>query len=69
MNQLVGFMVGVGLCQGSALRPFLFVIVMDILTYEVSQEYLWTIMFAYNIVICSESMKQIEESLEREEES
>lgn len=62
-------MVGVGLYQGSALRPFLFVIVMDILIYEVSQEYLWTIMFADNIVICSESMKQIEESLEREEES
>lgn len=69
MNQLVGFMVRVGLCQGSALRPFLFVIVMDSLIYEVSQEYLWTIMFADNIVICSESMKQIEESLEREEES
>lgn len=40
-----GFHVGVGLLQGSALRPLLFVVAMDKLTDEVRQEFLWTMMF------------------------
>ena len=37
------FKVEVGLHQGSALSPLLFVMVMDRLTDEVSQESLWNI--------------------------
>ncbi|KAK3567231.1 hypothetical protein QTP86_015063, partial [Hemibagrus guttatus] len=55
----------VGLHQGSALSPFLFAIVMDQLSEEVRQESPWTMMFADDIVICSESRKQVEENLER----
>ena len=48
-----GFTVKVGLHQGSA--PFLFAIVMDRLTDEARQEAPWTILFADDIVICSET--------------
>lgn len=60
-----GFMVGVGLHEGSALSPFLLAIVRDRLTDEVRQESLWTAEFADDIVICSKSKGQVEESLER----
>ncbi|KAK3560770.1 hypothetical protein QTP86_019208, partial [Hemibagrus guttatus] len=59
------FKVEVRLHQGSALSPFLFAIVMDQLSEEVRQESPWTMMFADDIVICSESRKQVEENLER----
>ena len=58
------FKVEVGLLQGSALSPFLFM-VMDRLTDEVRQESPWTMMFTDAIVICSESREQVEEKLER----
>ncbi|MBN3293353.1 YSM6 protein, partial [Polypterus senegalus] len=55
----------VGLHQRSALRPFLFAMVMDRLTDEIGQESPWTVMFADDIVICSDSREQVEETLER----
>ncbi|KAK3525514.1 hypothetical protein QTP86_033482 [Hemibagrus guttatus] len=65
VGQTVEFNVEVGLHQGSALSPFLFAIVMDQLSEEVRQESPWTMMFADDIVICSESREQVEENLER----
>ncbi|KAK3541137.1 hypothetical protein QTP86_015723, partial [Hemibagrus guttatus] len=65
VGQTEEFKVEVGHHQGSALSPFLFAIVMDQLSEEVRQESPWTMMFADDIVICSESRKQVEESLER----
>ncbi|KAK3521075.1 hypothetical protein QTP86_006999 [Hemibagrus guttatus] len=65
VGQTEEFKVEVGLHQGSALSPFLFSIVMDQLSEEVRQESPWTIMFADDIVICSESREQVEENLER----
>ncbi|KAK3559018.1 hypothetical protein QTP86_000025 [Hemibagrus guttatus] len=60
VGQTEKFKVEVGLHQGSALSPFLFAIVMDQLSEEVRQESPWTMMFADDIVICSESREQVE---------
>ncbi|KAK3539988.1 hypothetical protein QTP70_019636, partial [Hemibagrus guttatus] len=65
VGQTEEFKVEVGLHQGSALSPFLFAIVMDQLSEEVRQESPWTMMFADDIVVCSKSREQVEESLER----
>ncbi|KAK3544826.1 hypothetical protein QTP86_027491, partial [Hemibagrus guttatus] len=65
VGQTEEFNVEVGLHQGSALSPFLFAMVMDQLSEEVRQESRWTMMFADDIVICSESREQVEENLER----
>ncbi|KAK3552184.1 hypothetical protein QTP86_005113 [Hemibagrus guttatus] len=65
VGQTEEFKVEEGLHQGSALSPFLFAIVMDQLSEEVRQESPWTMMFADDIVICSESREQVEENLER----
>ncbi|KAK3560369.1 hypothetical protein QTP86_006453 [Hemibagrus guttatus] len=65
VGQTEEFKVEVGLHQRSALSPFLFAIVMDQLSEEVRQESPWTMMFADDIVICSESREQVEENLER----
>ena len=43
----------------------MFAVVMDRLTDEVREESPWTMMFAEDIVICSESTEQVEEKLER----
>ncbi|KAK3556344.1 hypothetical protein QTP70_007095 [Hemibagrus guttatus] len=65
VGQTEEFNVEVGLHQGSALNPFLFAIVMDQLSKEIRQESPWTMMFADDIVIRSESREQVEENLER----
>ncbi|KAK3574608.1 hypothetical protein QTP86_011520 [Hemibagrus guttatus] len=65
VGQTEAFNVEVGLHQGLALSPFLFAIMMDQLSEEVRQESPWTMMFADDIVICSESREQVEENLER----
>ncbi|KAK3506797.1 hypothetical protein QTP70_028366 [Hemibagrus guttatus] len=65
VGQTEEFKVEVGLHQGSALSPFLFAIVMDQLSEEVRQESPWTMMFADDIVICSEIREQVEENVER----
>ncbi|KAK3519772.1 hypothetical protein QTP70_004293 [Hemibagrus guttatus] len=63
VGQTEEFKVEVGLHQGSALSPFLFAMVMDQLSEEVKQESPWTMMFADDIVICSESREQVEENI------
>ena len=59
-----GFDVKVGLHQGSALSPCLFAMVMDRMTDDIREEAPWTMMFADDIVICSESKEWLEQKLE-----
>ncbi|KAK3511151.1 hypothetical protein QTP70_032156 [Hemibagrus guttatus] len=60
VGQAEEFKEEVGMHQGSALSPFLFAMVMYQLSEEVRQESPWTMMFADDIVICSESREQVE---------
>ena len=53
----------VGLHQGSALSYGLFAMVMDRMTDDIREEAPWTMMFADDIVICSESKERVEEKL------
>ena len=59
------FNVKVGLLQRSALSPLLCAVVMDQLTGEVRNEAPWSMMFADDILLVSESRKEIEQDLER----
>ncbi|KAK3544399.1 hypothetical protein QTP86_010407 [Hemibagrus guttatus] len=61
VGQTEEFKVEVGLHQGLAL----FAMAIDQLSEEVGLESPWTMMFADDIVICSESREQVEENLER----
>ena len=54
------FEVKVRLHQGSALSPCLFAMVMDRMTDEIREDAPWTMVFADDIVICSESKEQVE---------
>ena len=56
--------VKVGLHQGSSLSPCLFAMVMDRMTDEIREEAPWTMMFADDIVICSQSKEHVEEKLD-----
>ena len=58
------FKVKVGLHQGSVLSPFLFAVIMDRLTDKVRKEPPWTMLFADDIVICEETRKVVERTLE-----
>ncbi len=53
-----------GLNQGSALSPCLFAMVMDRMADDIREEVPRTMMYADDIVICSESKEQVEETLE-----
>ena len=55
---------GEGGAASRALSPCLFALVMDRMTDEIREEAPWTMMFADDIVICSESKEQVEEKLE-----
>ena len=55
----------VGLRQGSALSPFLFAIITDVLTKDVWKDAPWDMMFADDVVLCRDDRVELEVSLER----
>ena len=59
------FEVRVSLHQGSALSPFLFAIIMDVLTKDVRKEAPWDMMFVDDVVLCREDKEELKVSLER----
>ena len=59
------FEVKVGLHQGSALSPLLFIIIMDVLAQEARTKPPWAMLFADDLVLVSETVEEVEEELER----
>ena len=59
------FEVKVGLHQGSALSPLLFIIIMDVLAEEARTKPLLAMLFADDLVLVSETAEEREEELER----
>jgi hypothetical protein len=55
----------VGLHQGSALSPFLFIIILDVITEEIEEDTPWAMLFADDLVLCDEQAKNMEERLEK----
>ena len=57
--------VRVGLHQGSALSPLLFILIMDVLQAEIGKEPPWVMLFADDLVICEHSRAEVGLQLQR----
>ncbi|XP_071686839.1 secreted RxLR effector protein 78-like [Rutidosis leptorrhynchoides] len=59
------FPIEVGLHQGSALSPFLFVLILDELSRGIQEYIPWCLIFADDIVLVSESKEELNRRLEQ----
>ena len=57
------FDVKVGLHQGSALSPFLFIIVMEVVSREIRGDLPWELLYADDLVLLAESEVDLKEKL------
>ena len=55
----------VGLHQGSALSPLLFVNIIDVITEEIDEGTPWAMLFADDLVLCDPDIEMMELRLER----
>lgn len=60
-----GFGVGIGVHQGSALSPYLFVLVMDELLKGNVREVPWCMLFADDMILIGETLEEVKERLQR----
>ena len=51
----------VGLHQGSALSPFLFILILDVITEEIQEDTPWAMLFADDLVLCDGTRERMEE--------
>jgi hypothetical protein len=58
------FSINIGLHQGSALSPYLFVLVMDEVTRDIQDGIPWCILFADDVVLVDESRTGVDQKLE-----
>ena len=54
----------VGLHQGSALSPFLFIVILDVITEEIEEDTPWAMLFADDLVLCDGKAEDMERRLE-----
>ena len=59
------FSVKVGIHQGSALSPLLFIMVMDVLTEDVRDGSLMELLYADDLVLCGESLNDVMDKYKR----
>ena len=59
------FRIGVGLHQGSALSPYLFDLIMDVLSEGIRDEAPWTMLFADDIVLVCKTKSELKRKLAR----
>lgn len=55
----------VGLHQGSALGPYLFLLVLDALNSDIQEEASWCMLFASDIILVGEDAFEIQSRLEK----
>jgi hypothetical protein len=58
------FPINIGLHQGSALRPYLFALVMDEVTRDIQGGIPWCMLFADDVVLVDESRMEVDQKLE-----
>ena len=57
------FEIEVGLHQGSALNPFLFVVVMDVLSETIANDDIWELLYADDLVVMAHSEEDLQCSM------
>uniref|UniRef100_A0A914WJ69 Reverse transcriptase domain-containing protein n=1 Tax=Plectus sambesii TaxID=2011161 RepID=A0A914WJ69_9BILA len=60
-GQTAAFPVAVGVHQGSALSPLLFILVLDAVCEGLPSEAPWTMLYADNVAICAKTREELEE--------
>lgn len=60
-----GFAINTGVHQGSALSPFLFIMIMDIITKDMGEEAPWAMIFADDIILCAKSEQELANTVNR----
>jgi hypothetical protein len=58
------FPINIGLHQGSAFRPYLFVLVIDEVTSDIQGDIPWCMLFADDVVLIKESKSGVSQKLE-----
>jgi hypothetical protein len=58
------FSINIGLHQGSALSPYLFALVMDVVTRDIQGDIPWCMLFADDVVLVDESTTGVGQKLE-----
>ncbi|VDP57853.1 unnamed protein product [Heligmosomoides polygyrus] len=58
------FPISVGVDQGSALSPLLFVVVMDAITRDLQKPVPWTLLYADDVMLASEDKGELEREVQ-----